>query len=122
MAALAGEMPGSIPDPEAVTASGGICESLTWSNASICFCRVWMSLTSTGLVGPRLDAEEYSPSQPGSVLTAGFVAEDGRDWKYCGSGLPLASTNSWHSRLEPITRWWKLTSDPLAGPLNATWD
>jgi len=75
MAALAGEMPGSIPDPEAVTASGGICESLTWSNASICFCRVWMSLTSTGLVGPRLDAEEYSPSQPGSVLTAGFVAE-----------------------------------------------
>jgi hypothetical protein len=30
-----------------------------------------------------------------------LTAEDGRDWKYCGSGLPLAPVNSWHSRLEP---------------------
>jgi hypothetical protein len=60
MAAFCGEMPGSSPDPEAVTASGGICETLTWSNASICFCRCLMSWIRTGLVGPRLDAAEYS--------------------------------------------------------------
>jgi hypothetical protein len=30
-------------------------------------------------------------------------AADGRGWKYCGSGLPLASTNSWQSREDPTT-------------------
>ena len=39
MAAFCGEMSGSRPEPEAVTASAGICEILTWSNAAICCCR-----------------------------------------------------------------------------------
>ena len=64
MAAFCGEMSGSSPDPDAVTASAGICEILTWSNAAICCCRVLMSWISTGLVGPRLEAAEYPGSQP----------------------------------------------------------
>ena len=39
MAAFAGEMSGSSPDPDPVTASAGICETGTWSNAAICCCR-----------------------------------------------------------------------------------
>ena len=58
MYAFAGEMPGSRPEPDAVTASGGICETGTWSNAAICCCRCWISLTWAGLVGPKLLAEE----------------------------------------------------------------
>ena len=49
---------------DAVTASGGICEMATWSNAAICFCRCWISWTWAGLFGPRLEAEEYRGSQP----------------------------------------------------------
>ena len=64
MAASAGEMPGSRPEPEAVTASAGICEIVTWSNAAICCCRCLMNWTRAGLVGPRFDAEEYSGLQP----------------------------------------------------------
>ena len=44
--------------PDAVTASAGICEIFTWSNAAICCCRCLIALISTGLVGPRLDAAE----------------------------------------------------------------
>src|SRR5487761_688018 len=114
-------MSGSRPEPDAVTASAGICEILTWSNAAICCCRVLMSLTSTGLVGPRLVAPENSGLQPKSVFgVSGLDAADGRGWKYCGSGLPLASVNSWQSRLEPTTLPWKLTSDPLAWLWKAT--
>ena len=64
MYAFAGEMSGSRPEPDAVTASDGICEIGTWSNAEICFCRCWISMTWVGLVGPRLLADEYSGSQP----------------------------------------------------------
>ncbi len=73
-------------------------------------------MTSAGLFGPRLDAEEKVGSQPKSCLglAAGLIASDGRGWKYCGSGLPFASVNSWQSALEPTTRPWKLTSEPLA--------
>ena len=81
-----------------------------------------MSVTSTGLVGPRLDAPEASGLQPPVWLVAEVADADGRGWKYCGSGLPLASVNSWHSRLEPTTRPWKCTSEPLACLLNATWE
>ena len=59
-----GEMSGSSPDPDAVTASAGICDTGTWSNAAICFCRCLISWTKVGLVGPRLDADEKSGSQP----------------------------------------------------------
>src|SRR6516225_4718806 len=55
MAALAGEMSGSSPEADVVTASGGICEILTWSNAAICFCRCLMAVTRSGLFGPRLE-------------------------------------------------------------------
>src|SRR5580658_4994574 len=58
MYAFAGVMSGSRPEPDAVTASGGICDTDTWSNAEISCCSVWMSLISTGLVGPRLLAAE----------------------------------------------------------------
>ena len=65
MAAFAGEMAGSRPEPEAVTASGGICEIFTWSNAAICFCRCLISVTRAGLFGPEVGgAPEYRGSQP----------------------------------------------------------
>src|SRR5689334_9006304 len=114
MAAFCGEMPGSRPEPEAVTASGGICDTGTWSNAAMACCRCLISLTRAGLFGPRLDAAENSGLQPLSVLDVGSAAADGRGWKYCGSGLPLASLNSWQSRLEPTTRPWDDTIEPLA--------
>ena len=103
MAAFAGEMSGSSPEPDAVTASAGIEETGTWSNAEIAFCAAAMLAISVGLVGPRFEAAEYSGSQPKSFFSPLTTASDGRGWKYCGSGLPLASTNSWQSRLEPTT-------------------
>jgi len=106
MAAFCGEMFGSRPDPDPVTASAGICEILTWSNAAICFCRVLIAWTSVGLFGPRLDAAVKTDYGCDPGFSAALTAYDGRGWKYCGSGLPLASVNSWHSRLEPTTRPW----------------
>jgi hypothetical protein len=44
---------------------------------------------------------------------------DGRGWKYCGNGLPLASANSWQSRLEPATRLCSLTGSFLGSWLVA---
>ena len=64
MAAFCGEMPGSRPEPDAVTASGGICDTGTWSNAAMAFCRCLISWTRAGLLGPRLDAAENPGSQP----------------------------------------------------------
>ena len=64
MAALAGEMSGSSPDPDEVTASGGICEILTWSNAAIWAWSCLTSVTRVGLFGPRLAAAEKPGSQP----------------------------------------------------------
>ena len=46
---------------------------------------------------------------------------DGRGWKYRGSGLPLASVNSWQIRLDPTTRPLTVTSDPLAWLWKAAW-
>ena len=60
-------------------------------------------LTWVGLVGPscsRTSRAGRSRSRSCPRLT---IASEGRGWKYCGSGLPLASTNSWHSRPEPTT-------------------
>jgi hypothetical protein len=45
-------MSGSSPDPDPVTASAGICEIGTWSNAEICFCAAWIAAICFGLVGP----------------------------------------------------------------------
>ena len=39
-----------------------------------------------------------------NTANGSLVSYHGRGWKYCGSGLPLASVNSWHSRLEPTVR------------------
>src|SRR5262249_8830666 len=64
MAAFCGEMPGSRPEADAVTASGGICDAGTWSNAAMAFCRCAISLTRSGLFGPRLEAAENSGLQP----------------------------------------------------------
>src|SRR5215470_4497758 len=121
IAAFCAEMYGSRPDADAVTASGGIADTGTWSKAAICFCRCPMSLTSTGLSGPRLDAPLASGLQPPLWLVADVADADARGWKYCGSGLPLASVNSWQSKPEPTTCPWNLTSDPLACRWNATW-
>src|ERR1039457_1139087 len=96
-------------------------EILTWSNAAICFWRALISVTSAGLSGPRLEAAEKPGSQPKSVLEAELTASDGRGWKYCGSGLPLASVNSWQSRLDPTTCPLQLTIEPLACLWKATW-
>src|SRR5580704_14788639 len=120
MSAFCGEMSGSSPDPDAVTASGGIWDCDTWSNASICFCRAAMAPTSSGLVGPRLLAadslplQRQSPSLPSwpvfwtlvlpVAVLGSLVALDGRGWNHCASGAPvLGLTNSWHSRLDPTT-------------------
>ena len=64
MAAFCGEISGSRPEPEAVTASAGIWEIRTWSNFAICCWRCLTSCICTGLSGPRFDAEEYRGSQP----------------------------------------------------------
>ncbi len=64
MSAFCGEMSGSRPEPEVVTASGGIWEIFTWSNLAICCCSCLMFLIRTGLFGPRFDAVEYRGSQP----------------------------------------------------------
>ena len=37
------------------------------------------------------------------LRAGGWKRVDGRGWKYCGSGLPLASVNSWQIRLDPTT-------------------
>ena len=55
---------GSRPEPDAVTASGGICDTGTWLNAAMAFCRCAISLTRSGLLGPRLDAAGNSRLQP----------------------------------------------------------
>src|SRR5450756_59122 len=64
IAAYAGEMSGSRPDPEAVTASGEIAEIATWSNAAICSWRCLTVVSRVELFAPRLDAPEYPGSQP----------------------------------------------------------
>src|SRR5579875_3720549 len=99
-------MSGSSPEPEAVTASGGTLAGLTPLNFATSALRCCTSFSSVGLFGPRLDAPEKPGSQPSSVLDAGFTAFEGRGWKYCGSGFPLAPVNSWQIRLEPTTLPW----------------
>ena len=64
MAALADVMSGSSPDAEPVTASDGIFDTGTRSNAAICFCACSTNWTWAGLVGPRFYALEYSGLQP----------------------------------------------------------
>ena len=58
MSAFCGEMSGSRPDADEVTASGGICATGTWSNAAICRCRALTVRSSAELSGPRFDAPE----------------------------------------------------------------
>src|SRR5258707_13705767 len=97
-----------------------MADAATWSNFSICLMRCLMLVTSTGLFGPRLDPPLARGLQPPVPLVGELADADGRGWKYCGSGLPLAPVNSWHSRLEPTTLPWQLTSHALACLLNAT--
>ena len=60
------------------------------------------------LSGPRLLADVDVGSYPSP-------AADGRLWKYCGSGLPSASTNNWPMILLPTgLPSAPLTSDPWA--------
>src|SRR3954453_22011223 len=76
--ALAMEMPGSRPEPDAVTASTGT----SWLSDSPFSCRYAATRSSTddrkpALVGPRFDAALARPSYPDP-------AADGRGWKYLG--------------------------------------
>src|ERR1700760_1555225 len=64
IAAYCGEMSGSRPEPEAVTASGGTCDAFTPSNEAIAALRCSMVLVRSGLSGPRLEAPEKLGSQP----------------------------------------------------------
>ena len=56
------------------------------------------SRVSTTSSGPRLLAPVAVGSYPVAMLA---VAADGRLWKYCGSGLPLASVNDCPMSFEP---------------------
>src|SRR5579862_692739 len=64
MSAYCGEMSGSRPEPEAVTASGGTWAGETPSNVAIAARRCWTVWASVGLFGPRLVAPEKPGSQP----------------------------------------------------------
>ena len=81
-AAFAGEMSGSIPEPDVVTASTGMSCTVRpglygRSSLRIAAEAVRTFLSRSGFVGPRL-AKVVAPA-----LYAGAVA-DGRGWKYCG--------------------------------------
>src|SRR5579863_3643735 len=58
MSAYCGEMSGSRPEPDVVTASGGTSDTGTWLNAATCACRALMLVSRVELFGPRLDAPE----------------------------------------------------------------
>src|SRR5215471_1542170 len=119
--AFCGEMYGSRPDPDVVTASGGMLETGTPFSLAYAARRCLTFCSSVGLFVPRLDAPEKFGSQPKSVFEVESDAVDGRGWKYCGSGLPFESTNSWHSRLDPATLPLTETSEPLAWLWKAAW-
>src|SRR3954453_13750458 len=119
--AFCGEMYGSRPEPDVVTASGGTWPRETPLSLAYAALRSLTFFSRPGLLVPRLDAPEDTGSQPKSVLSVDDDAVDGRGWKYCGSGLPLASTNSWQMRLEPTTLPPADTSEPLAWLWRTAW-
>src|SRR5579859_5024086 len=55
-----------------------------------------MKPTSLGSPGPKLVA-------PLALAVYPVPAADGLGWKYCGSGLPDLSRNSWPIRADPMT-------------------
>ena len=62
------------------------------------------------LSGPRFDAEVAVGSYPSP-------AADGRDWKYCRSGLPSLSVKAWPISEEPTSPLASVTSEPSARDL-----
>src|SRR3984893_5745250 len=89
----------SVSRPALNPASEGGLPALIWAGSAG---------VSTMLSGPRLlplDAVGSYPLVP---------AADGRLWKYCGSGLPLLSVNSWPISLLPTGFPLTVTIDPSA--------
>src|SRR5579859_483282 len=110
--AYAGEMSGSIPEPEVVTASTG----MSWtvrpglygpSSFRIAVDASFTCLASATLVGPRFE-KVVAPA-----LYGGAVAE-GRSWKYCGL------VNDCAASAEPTTLPFTSTRLPFASWLKAT--
>ena len=70
---------------------------------------------SSGFDGPRLLAPDDEASYPAP-------AADGRGWKYCGSGFPLLSVNSWPSSADPTSLPSRYRSEPFACWWKKSWD
>ena len=112
--ALATEMCGSSPEPDAVTASTGTGVSAASPLApryAVDPLAATALRAARGSSGPRLEPRLERRVVAGVGRSS--VAAEGRDWKYSASGSPSSSTKAWPISSEPTALPSTSTSEPF---------